>query len=199
VAIHDTVTNQGANDQEFQLIYHTNYGAPLLEKGAKVVGAFHKLQPMNSHAAKFMATWSDYEAPDRNFAEQVYLAFPISNDKKQSTVLLRNAAGDQGASITWNTSQLPYFTIWKNTAAKADGYVTGLEPATGCPFNRRVERHYGRVPKLKPGQTREFNLSYAIHPDAKTVKEVEVKIQSLQKTRPLELVPTAPDVPELEE
>ena len=27
-----------------------------------------------------------------------------------------------------------------------DGYVTGIEPATGFPFNRMVERKYGRVP-----------------------------------------------------
>ena len=43
-------------------------------------------------------------------------------------VVLRNAQGDQGASVRWGTSSVPYFIQWKNTVAPEDGYVTGLEP-----------------------------------------------------------------------
>ena len=50
--IDDTVTNHGATPQEFQLIYHTNFGAPLLGKGATVVAAVERIAPMNDHAAR---------------------------------------------------------------------------------------------------------------------------------------------------
>ena len=32
--------------------------------------------------------------------------------------------------MNWSLEELPYLTQWKNTVAKSDGYVTGLEPGT---------------------------------------------------------------------
>ena len=73
---------------------------------------------------------------------------------RQSIALLANSDLMLGTSVRWNLSELPYLTVWKNTAAQEDGYVTGIEPATGYPFNRKVERKYGRVPMIQPGETR---------------------------------------------
>lgn len=178
--INDTVTNEGAFDQEFQLIYHGNFGAPLLEKGAKVKAAAKSVTPMNAHAGKAVKTYDTYAGPTKGFVEEVYLLEPIANDKGRSSVMLHNAAGDRGASVTWSVKQLPFLTIWKNTAATESGYVTGLEPGTGYPFNRKVERKFGRVPKLKPGQTRNFTLDFGIHHGKESVDAAVAKIDALQ-------------------
>ena len=42
--------------------------------------------------------------------------------------LLKNKAGDLGSSLRFSLAQMPCFSLWKNTAARDDGYVTGLEP-----------------------------------------------------------------------
>ena len=63
--------------------------------------------------------------------------------------------------MTLSTEQLPFFTLWKNTAAENDGYVTGLEPGTNFPYNRRIERKAGRVPKLAAGESRHFAIDFA--------------------------------------
>jgi hypothetical protein len=68
--------------------------------------------------------------------------------------------------MLWSTRDLPYLTIWKNTAAEADGYFTGLEPGFGVPFNRKVERLTGRLPRLAPGETRRFGLELGLHSGA---------------------------------
>jgi hypothetical protein len=34
IRISDTITNRGDDPQEFQILYHANYGPPLLEEGA---------------------------------------------------------------------------------------------------------------------------------------------------------------------
>ncbi|MCA9236820.1 MAG: aldose 1-epimerase family protein [Planctomycetales bacterium] len=199
VQVNDSVTNLGGNEQEFQLIYHTNYGNPILEKNARVIGAFHDLQPMNEHAAKSVKTWDVYDAPAKDFIEQVYLAEAASDAHGKTSILLVNSQGTKGASITWNVAELPYVTIWKNTAAEADGYVTGLEPGTGFPFNRWVERQFDRVPKLQPGQTRQFALSYGIHPDAQSVTTIRQRIEAIQQQQPLSVTPAAPEIPEFPE
>ncbi|MCX6895012.1 MAG: DUF4432 family protein, partial [Verrucomicrobia bacterium] len=50
--IADIVTNRGASAQEFQLLYHANYGSPLLEAGATFHAPVARVTPMNPHAAK---------------------------------------------------------------------------------------------------------------------------------------------------
>lgn len=183
--ITDKLINHGADDQEFQMIYHTNFGKPLLGKNAKVVVAAEKVEPMNAHAAKSIDSFAAYEPPTKGFIEQVYLVYPKSDSNGNARALLKNAAGDQGVTVMWKTSQLPYFTLWKNTAAEADGYVTGLEPGTGFPFNRKIERKFGRVPKLGPNMSRIFELEYSLHLDKEAVSKVESMISQLQDQPPI--------------
>lgn len=189
--IRDRVTNRGSGPQEMQLIYHCNFGQPLLEAGAKVHVAHERIAPMNLLAAKDIGTFSDYLGPTPGYIEQVYLFHPLFDKQGVSHVLLHNAAGDRGCSLSWNKSELPYLTLWKNTTAVEDGYVTGLEPATGFPYNRRVEREFGRVPKLAAGETREFNVMFNLHIDKasvdtmrKTIGEIQGSMQPVVETKP---------------
>jgi galactose mutarotase-like enzyme len=179
--VDDAVTNHGASPQEFQLIYHANFGAPLLEQGSTVVAPVARIAPMNDHAARSIDAYATYDGPTPGFIEQVYLVSPLADEEGRTSALLRNAARDRGASITWSTRELPYLTIWKNTAAKADGYVTGLEPATGFPFNRKVERQFGRVPRLAPGETRKFSLEFGLHASREAVAEKAGQIAGIQE------------------
>ena len=181
--IEDVVTNHGAFDQEFQLIYHTNYGPPLLGNGSKFVGALEQVTPFNDHAVSAVDHFDVYQEPTKGFVEQVYCLVPRADDQDQTKIMLRNAAGDQGVSMTYSVAALPYLTLWKNTNAQEEGYVTGLEPGTGFPYNRRVERRFGRVPRLTPGEQRTFAIDVALLPRAKDVQEVERSIGDLQRDK----------------
>lgn len=178
--IEDTVTNQGAEAQEYQLLYHANYGAPLLEEGAEFVAAAEKVIPFNDHAAKSLKTYNRYLAPTTGFIEEVYCFYPKADSAGQTLIALKNKAGDKGVSMSYSIKELPYLTLWKNTAAEADGYVTGLEPGTNFPNNRRVERKLGRVPKLAPGETRRTALAIALLTSAEDVNKTVSAINKLQ-------------------
>jgi len=185
--IHDSIQNQGAHDQEFQLIYHSNFGPSLLEEGARFHGPVQRVAPFNDHAARGAKGWTEYARPTTGFIEQVYCLFPIADSSGKTTIMLQNRAGNQAVSIRYSTDQLPYLTLWKNTSALEEGYVTGLEPGTGFPFNRSVERKAGRVPKLKPGETREFTLNFQVHDSASSVKVVRERIGSIQSNAPTQV------------
>lgn len=186
--IHDTVTNEGAYPQEFQLIYHGNYGAPLLGGGSRVYTAARQIAPMNDHAAESIDQWAVYAPPTKGFIEEVYLFEPLANEQGHAMALLTNPAGTVATSVAWSTRELPYLTVWKNTADERDGYVTGIEPATGYPYNRRVERHAGRLQKLDPQETRSFTLQFGIHTDAQAIAEKKEVIRRLQGGSPPELL-----------
>ena len=182
--IDDAITNHGAFDQEFQIIYHGNYGSSILEKGATIHMATKSVAPMNEHAAKAVSTWQTYAGPTKGFIEEVFLFEPIADDSGHAMAVLSNKAGDLATSVRWSTKELPYLTVWKNTADKRDGYVTGIEPATGYPFNRSVERKVGRVPKLAPGATRKFGLEFGILSGQKAVDDAISKVDALMKSKP---------------
>ena len=168
------------------MIYHANYGPPLLEQGAHFVGAVKQVTPFNAHAAKSVDQFSEYAGPTKGFIEQVYCLRPYADANNRTMILLENATGTRAVSMAFSIEQLPYVTLWKNTNAKEEGYVTGLEPGTGFPYNRRVERQFGRVPKLKPGQTREIAIDFAILEGGDQVKSAveEIgKILARQKTQ----------------
>ena len=94
--------------------------------------------------------------------------------------LIRNKAGTRGASLRFSTAALPYLTLWKNTAAMEDGYVVGIEPGTNFPNNRRIERKFGRVPKLGPGASHTMTLDFAIHVKADEIATVTKEIAAIQ-------------------
>ena len=178
--ISDTVTNRGEYEQEFELLYHTNFGRPLLEAGATLVAPIARITPFNEHAAKSIASHATYEAPTPGFVEQVYCIRPLADAAGRTEILLQNKARDRGVSMSWSLKELPYFTQWKNTPPELEGYVTGLEPGTNFPANRRVERKYGRVPKLKGGESRSATIDFAILANADETKAAADRVAKLQ-------------------
>ncbi|MGB8170827.1 MAG: aldose 1-epimerase family protein [Chthoniobacteraceae bacterium] len=184
--ISDTVTNRGEYEQEFELLYHTNFGRPLLEEGAQFLAPIARITPFNEHAAKSIAQHATYTAPTPGFIEQVYCIRPLADAGGRTEILLQNKACNRGVSMAWSVKELPYLTQWKNTPPELEGYVTGIEPGTNFPANRRVERKYGRVPKLKAGESHTATIDFAIHLDGGSVKNAAGRIAKLQgDTKPV--------------
>lgn len=170
--VRDVVTNLGGKEQEFQLIHHTNYGPPLLEAGAKFGGWIESVEGVNPASVERIQGYETYGPPTAGYVEGGYLIVPRVNTQGETTAWLQNAAGDLAASMTWPVAQFPHLMMWKNDSALADGYVTGIEPGTSYPRNRNAERQAGRVPKLAPGETREFVVRHQIHRGAEAVKSL---------------------------
>ena len=178
--ISDSVTNRGAQSQEFQLLYHTNFGQPLLEEGARFSAPLERVTPISAHAAKDVKNFAQYAAPTLGFAEQVYCMRLKSDAENRTLAMLRNKNADRAVSMQFSMQELPYFTLWKNANALGEGYVTGLEPGTGFPHSRNIEREMGRVPKLAAAQTRHFTIDFEIHVGKKEVEKIAGRIAEWQ-------------------
>lgn len=176
----DLIENHGADEQEFQIIYHANFGPPLLEEGSSFAGAIERVTPFNEHAAQDVASYAAYTGPQLGFIEQVYCIRPKPDAEGRALIMLRNKARDKAVSMTFDVQELPFVTLWKNTNAVSEGYVTGLEPGTGFPNNRRIERKFGRVPKLSPGGTFGAKIDVTIHTTQGEVAEISNRIERLQ-------------------
>jgi len=183
--IADVVTNAGSQPQEFQMLYHINFGSPLLEEGAKVLAPAERVTPFNANAARDVKAYSSYRGPTPGFVEQVYLYRPLADAAGKTTVLIHNKAADRAASMTYSLKELPYLTTWKCTGDVKDGYVTGIEPGTNYPNKRAVERKHGRVPVLAGGASYPMTIDYMIHVGEGEVRQVVDRIADIQKQKPI--------------
>lgn len=181
--VSDTVTNRGAAEQEFQMLYHANFGGPILEEGATFVGAVERVVPFNAHAAKGRDQYATYAGPTPGFVEQVYCLYPLADAEGRTLAMLRNKRGDRAVSVAFSPKELPYLTLWKNTNAIGEGYVTGIEPGTNFPYNRRIEREHGRVPKLAAGASRSFTVDFAVHVGEEAVSGAARRVAAIQGDR----------------
>lgn len=184
LVIRDEVVNLKGVPSELELLYHTNMGGPFLEKDAKVVAPTREVAPRDARAVEDIATYDTYLGPTTGYVEQCYWYDLLADKDNRTQVLLRNAHGDKGISLHFNKRELPCFTVWKNTQAEIDGYVTGLEPATNYPNLKTFERQQGRVVNIPPGGSYSATVEIQIHDNPHGVAEVEERINALQKTSP---------------
>jgi galactose mutarotase-like enzyme len=180
IRIEDEITNISAEPGELELLYHINFGLPLLTPGAKVVVPIKKMAPRDVVAQENLSEWDVYGPETPGLGEACFFFDLVADAAGQTQVLLRCATGKQGVSVKFNKHRLPCFTLWKNRQAAIDAYVTGLEPSINFPNRRSFEKEKGRVAVLAPGETRRFEVSIDAHPDAAAVAAAEKAVAALQ-------------------
>lgn len=186
--VHDTITNKGDYIKDYQIIYHSNYGTPILEEGAKFVAPVKEISPFNDYAQAGLKTWQTYLGPTKNFDEMVFNVYPYADEKGDTQVMVTNKAGDKAAGIAFNINQLPVLSLWKNTDTLKQGYVTGLEPGTSFAYPVTIEREQKRVRQLEPGQSAEFILKYNLLSSKDEVTKYAAKIKAIQGQQETKIV-----------
>ncbi|EMH4163289.1 aldose 1-epimerase family protein [Pluralibacter gergoviae] len=189
-SLHDVLTNHADYPHDYQIIYHSNFGTPILEDGARFLAPMAGVSPFNDYAKGGLKAWQTYAGPTKDFDEMVFNIQPLSDSSHQTLAAVVNKAGDKGASIAFNTEQLPVLTMWKNTDTLKQGYVTGIEPGTSYAYPVTIEREQKRVKQLQPGASTQFDLTYTLLHDRAQVAEVEKKIAAIQGDKKIDVSDT---------
>jgi hypothetical protein len=183
--ISDTIENLSSVPQEMQLLYHCNYSKPFLEEGAYLVAPILRMAPRDLRAMEGIDSFGVFGSPQIGFAEQVYFMELLGDKKERTKIMLVGKDETRAVSVSFSVRELPYFTLWKNTAAVEEGYVVGLEPGTGLPNSRRFEREQNRVLKLKSREEFSSEITFSVHLDKDEVHEVNNEIKMISsKTKP---------------
>lgn len=181
--LYDTITNCSDVRNEVQILYHINFGPPLLEEGSRVYAAIEQLAPYDEHSAKSSHEWDLCGKPTPGFVQQCYLLRPLVDSQGVVTILLSDPTGDFAVQITFDTLQLPCWTIWKNFAGERDGYVIGIEPGTSYPNPKSLERQLGRVPRLKPGESIQTSVKMSFFDSSQSITAIIASIAEQQKSQ----------------
>ena len=141
LTIHDVITNHQPDPEPVMMLYHTNFGYPLVDEGSCVYTA------PSTYETKAPDS-NDYQhlvAPIDGKEEELYLH---SGFGKTSCAAIVNENLGLAAYVKADTANLPNILEWKHE--RSHDYVLALEPCNTCCLNRADAIREGKMAYL-PG------------------------------------------------
>lgn len=172
IYLHDRVENLGFQSSPIMMIYHMNFGFPLLDEGAKIfINSINNI-PISEESKIKAKQQYIVEPPQHNIKENVYFHM-MDNSKRYGLASVYNPnILDKGLGIyiKFDLENLPYLNQWKMMGEGE--YVVGLEPSNCMTLGRNKERERGSLQQIKPGEIKDFILEIGIVEDLNELKNI---------------------------
>lgn len=153
ITVSDRLTNMTHSVQEYGILYHCNYGYPLISDKAHMELPDDRRTTARSDFSKaFIGRETTFDAPVPDEPERVF----FHEEMERKAALVNMALGIR-AVLTW-TETLPVLAHWRSMAS--GDYACGLEPTNTRLLGRSKERENGTLPVLKPFETAEFGVTF---------------------------------------
>jgi len=171
IEIVDTVRNEGWLPTPHMLLYHMNFGAPLLGPHTEFAGPVEEVL-FRTPSAELEPddVYRRFTAPTAGFIEQAFQHRMRPSSNGSVDVSLVNRADEKrpwGVVLSYDAKQLPEFIQWRYL--ERGTYVVGLEPATNGLGGRAESRVAGTMRILEPGQEQVYRLSLSFFDGAEAV------------------------------
>lgn len=153
IDINDTVENCGFQPTPLMLLYHINFGYPLISENTVLKTNCINLRPRDEIASKGIADSERFQKPTHNYKEQVFYRDSVP----KSYATLSNPDFGISSTVEYDSENLPFLIEWKQMGQQE--YVVGLEPATWYPEGRAEARKREELRMLQPQKTVDFNVS----------------------------------------
>jgi len=154
ITLHDEITNRSDIPEPLMLLYHINFGYPLINPDAVLeIHDSEEMTPREGAATEYKDTWDKFDPPTSGAQERVYVHRLRQNENKTSYYSLRNHAqnADLGVDVYFSSDTLPFLTLWKNP--RPGEYVVGVEPCNNQVKGIMYEEENRTLRYVEPGET----------------------------------------------
>jgi len=162
--IRDVVANEGFQTTPHMMLYHCNFGFPVIDDGARLVTGARSVMPRDDDARPGIGEYDRFTGPIPGYREQVfYHDIPAGSDGYVTASIVNpgfNGGEGLGVYVRYRQRELPRFTEWKMIGE--DVYCVGLEPANCLVEGRAKERERGTLQFLDPGEERSYHIEIGI-------------------------------------
>ena len=170
IAIHDVVENIGFESAPHMILYHFNFGFPLLSEHTKITFPSKKVLARDQGTP--VDGYEGFQEPECGIPERVYY-HELDSDKMENDIaeviiqnpnfpLLANQSDKVlTVRLSWNIRTLPKLIQWQMHGAGT--YALGIEPSN-CDVKGRVyERDNGSLIFLEPGEQKDYILEISLN------------------------------------
>ena len=177
LVLEDRVTNEGFRPAPLAVLYHCNFGFPVVSPDSELLVRDRSVRPRDEAASAGLADHLRFGPPTAGFAEQVFFHEPLADAGGFASAAIVNRALGFGAFVRWRAAELPVLAHWKMTGEGE--YVCGLEPSThAMTKTRREQRENGSLRDLAPGESVSFRLEIGALPDPVSIAAFEEGVRS---------------------
>jgi hypothetical protein len=179
--IKDTVVNIGWQKSPFMILYHCNFGFPVVDDGSDVVTTAASVKPRDADAEDGKEEYHTLSAPVKDYAEKVYYHDVKTDAECKSLIGIVNRNRGLGGYIRYSKEELPYLIQWKQMGQ--GWYTCGLEPANCLVEGRDKDRADGRLQFLEPQEERSMELEIGVLPNAQSIAQFDAEVKSIRGER----------------
>lgn len=151
IRVEDTVTNLGPRPVSPMVLYHLNFGWPLVDAGTRLETNATAVTPRDDAASAGVESWNVFPALAEPYPEQVFVhELPAGPAEARVT-----GRGGLAATVRFDTATLPGLIQWR--VAEPGCTVLGIEPASAPTILGRADaRERGLLRPLAPGESRVY-------------------------------------------
>ena len=159
--IDDTVRNEGYRATPHMLLYHCNFGFPVVSPDSElIVDNDESVRGRDPVAQSGLAEHTHFGQPETGYLEQVFFHKPRPAADGLVTARIINRALNFGGFVRYRAEELPALAQWKQMGAGE--YVCALEPATNHEAPRAALRQQGKLRLLAPGEEIHYHLELGV-------------------------------------
>lgn len=176
IRIHDEVLNRANTPAPHMLLYHFNFGWPLVDEGTKLIWQGDWQPREGGINADLFREGYDFRtcpAPINEHlgtGEAVAFIDATPDAAGWCTAGLHNAKLDLTVALRFQKAQLPWLTNWQHWG-KGE-YVTGIEPGTHPPIGQAKAREQHSLIFIEPGETRMYDVELTVVRDEQAVADL---------------------------
>ena len=156
IQIKDIITNFGNKPSPYTILYHMNFGYPLLSEDTELIIDPSNTVPRDAGGLKGIHEFRSFIKPQPSYNEQVFFHTMKGDEAGNTSVRVRNKKIGTSVTISFNIKQLPYLCEWKMMAYGE--YVLGIEPGNVFSKSRKELRSENSLPILQPGESCENSI-----------------------------------------
>ena len=158
--LHDRIRNVGGIKAPLMVLYHSNFGWPLVSEDMTLISPALTIEPRDERAMRGSRAWDCFSAPEAGFEEQVFFHRLEKANQPNTTVSARieNQHLDIGVELSFDSYTLTHLTQWK-LCGHGD-YILGLEPGNSPPIGQEEAHRADALPFLEPGESIEFHMEW---------------------------------------
>ncbi len=175
IRIHDVVTNVGNSRTPHMMLYHCNYGWPLIDEGTRIIyrgECKSRGSEMDDAIFNDMHDFRTCPGPleeHRGTGEACGFIDVTPDSDGMCTIGLHNRKLSLAVVMRYKKKQLPALANWQHWGPGE--YVTGLEPGTNPPIGQGKAREQGQLIHLDPGKSRTYDLQIRVLTEDKDIKQ----------------------------
>ena len=166
ITVRDEVTNRGNTEAPHMLLYHCNFGWPLVDEGTEIIWQGKWQSRGGDGDDAIFNEANDFRrcpaplAVHRGGGEGAAFIDAAADGEGRCSCSLNNTTLGLAVTLRFQKEQLPWLTHWQHWGPGE--YVLGFEPGTHPPIGQAKARAENTLIMLAPGESRSYELTLEV-------------------------------------